>query len=71
MLPAPSYKPDADSDGKFSFSEIYNYLCHDKYPEGTSKAEKNSLRRRVKYFRIRDENLNCVGGGEFELMYFQ
>ena len=41
---APS---DADSVGKFSFSKIYNYLRHGKYPEETSKVEKNSLRRRV------------------------
>ncbi len=49
--PAPPTKEDAD--GKFTFGEIYNYLRYQKYPEGATKLEKNSLRRRVKFFRLR------------------
>ena len=49
--------------GQFS---IYNYLRYQKYPEGASKLEKNSLRRRSKYFMLQSEDLYYIGGGELK-----
>ncbi len=62
--PQPPIKPRQDADGKFSFSQIFTYLRWKKCPEGASKADKNSLRTRAKYFRLRDEDLYYVGGGK-------
>ena len=57
-----SAKP-TDTEGRFSFSTIYEYLRSHKYPRGASKLEKISLRRRAKYFRVHDEDLYYLGGG--------
>ena len=51
-------------DGKFSFTDVFNYLQYKSYPGGMSKADKNSLRRRAAYFTVREENLYYVGGGK-------
>ena len=40
-------------DGKFSFTKVFNYLQYNRYPDGVSKADKNSLRKRAAYFTIK------------------
>ena len=55
------------NEGRFSFSDVYNYLRYQQYPEGASKLEKNSLRRRSKYFRLQNEDLYYIGGGKLNL----
>jgi len=54
---------EKNTDGRFSFDAVYNYLRYQQYPEGASKLEKNSLRRRSKYFKLEDEDLYYIGGG--------
>ena len=44
----PTTKQPEASDGKFSFSEIYDYIQQRRYSQGFSKVEKNALRRRSK-----------------------
>ena len=42
----------------FSFAEIFTSdLSRGEYPEGLSKTEKSSLRKRAKYFAIQDTQL--------------
>ena len=52
------------NDGKFTFGQIYNYLRNGAYPEGLSKSEKSVMRRRAKFFRVNEEDLYYIGGGE-------
>ena len=60
--------PVSSTDGKFLFSDIYNYLRHSRYPEGLSKADKNALRKRSKFFRVNDKDLYYIGGGKMCLL---
>ena len=53
--------------GRFPFTAVYNYLRYQQYPEGASKLEKNSLRRRSKYFMLQNEDLYYIGGGELKV----
>ena len=63
-------KPDlgeentAKTDGKFTFSTIHRYIAHSTYPEGLSKADKNALRRRAKFFRVIENDIYYVGRGK-------
>ena len=54
------------ADGRFSFTAIYNYLRYQKYREGASNLEKNSLQRRSKYFMLQNEDQYYIGGGELK-----
>ena len=56
--------PKEQDTGRFSFSAIYNYLLSQQYPEGASKLEKNALRRRAKYFQVRNDHMYYVGGAK-------
>ena len=60
----PQSPPKEQDTGRFSFSAIYNYLLSQQYPEGASKLEKNALRRRAKYFRVRNYHMYYVGGAK-------
>ena len=60
----PQSPPKEQDTGRFSFSAIYNYLLSQQYPEGASKLEKNALRRRAKYFRVRNDHMYYVGGAK-------
>ena len=51
-------------EGKFSVSEIYDYLAKRSYPEGLSKSEKSVMRRRAKFFRLHEKDLYYIGGGK-------
>ena len=57
--PAPA--PPGTDDGKFSFGEVFDYIQHGRYPEGVSKSDKNTLRRRAKFFRVNDKDLYYIG----------
>ena len=47
----------ADAFGRFKSSEIFAYLRDGQYPEDFSKAEKGSLRKRAKFFFVKDAEL--------------
>ena len=46
-----------ESFGKFSYETIFNYLRDGYYPEGFSKSEKGSLRKRAKFFFVKEGDL--------------
>ena len=50
------------TEGRFSYSEIHEYVATKSYPEGFTKEDKLALRKRSKYFAVREENLYYVGG---------
>ena len=58
-------EPGESQEGRFSFSEIQNYLSAQKYPLGFSKADKLALRKRVKFFKVDNGHLYYTGKGEF------
>ncbi len=39
--------------GRISYNTIYSYIKCGTYPEGFSKSDKGSLRKRAKYFFIK------------------
>ena len=49
-------------EGRFSYSEIYEYVAMRSYPEGFTKEDKLAIRKRSKYFAVKKENLYYVGG---------
>ena len=51
-------------DGRFSFTEIYHYIKEGKYPNSFSKPDKQALRKRAKFFIIKDTQLYYIGGGK-------
>ena len=56
----PTTKQPEASDGKFSFSEIYDYIHQRRYPQGFSKVEKNALRRRSKFLLLTRSSITLV-----------
>ena len=48
---------EEESFGKFSYRTIFNYLRDGCYPEGFLKSEKGSLRKRSKFFVIKEADL--------------
>ena len=51
-----------DSEGRFTFSQIYDYLRNGEYTVGCEKADKRSLRRRAEFFFVRGDKLYYNGG---------
>ena len=47
---------------RFSYEEISAYLTEGGYPESFVKADKQVLRKRAKYFLVKDAHLYYVGG---------
>ncbi len=43
-----------ESFGKFSYKDIFHYLRYGTYPGDLSKAEKGSLRKRAKFFLLKE-----------------
>ena len=60
MFPVPS-EMEEESFGKFSYQAIFNYLKDGTYPGEFTKAEKGSLRKRAKYFFIKEADLFYKG----------
>ena len=54
--------PSDCSSGRFSYQEIFTYLREGKYPEDFEKKDKQALRKRVKFFAVKDAHLYYVGG---------
>ena len=50
-----------EQEGRFSYSEIHDYLASQKYPIGFSKADKLALRKRSKFFQVKDGHLYYTG----------
>ena len=50
-----------EQEGRFSYSEIHDYLASQKYPLGFSKADKLALRKRSKFFQVKDGHLYYTG----------
>ena len=53
---------DPEDQGRFRFAYIFDYISKGPYPEGLSKADKLSLRKRAMYFVVQDAQLYYVGG---------
>ena len=47
----------ANTFGRFSPSIIYDYIKDGVYPDSFSKADKGSLRKRAKFFTVKDTEL--------------
>lgn len=45
------------SDGRFSFSEIFDYVNSGKYPDNYDKNDKRALRKRASNFSTKDGSL--------------
>ena len=39
---------------------MYNYLSEGRYPDGFSKSDKQALRKRVKFFSVKDAHLYYI-----------
>ena len=50
------------SDGRFSFSQIFDYLRSGSYPDGFEKNDKRALRKRASFFVVKDTKLYYTGG---------
>ena len=50
------------SDGKFSFSQIFDYLKTGSYPDNFDKSDKRGLRKRAAFFVIKDTKLYYTAG---------
>lgn len=53
-----------EQEGRFTYSEINDYLLSQKYPVGFTKADKLALRKRAKFFKINDGQLYYTGRGK-------
>ena len=53
---------EEESFGRFSYTAIFKYVKDGSYPEGFSKSEKGSLRKRAKYFYIKKAELFYKSG---------
>ena len=56
-----AHEQERHHEGRFSYSEIYDYLASHKYPLGFSKADKLALRKRSKFFQVKDGHLYYTG----------
>ena len=56
-----AHEQERHHEGRFSYSEIHDYLASHKYPLGFSKADKLALRKRSKFFQVKDGHLYYTG----------
>ena len=62
MDPEAQNKETSSSQmGRFKLNEIFAYVRDRVYPEGLTKIEKCSLRRRSKFFSVKDAELYYRG----------
>ena len=54
-------EPEEINSGRFSFTDIYQYLRNGSYPDSFSKADKSSLRRRCTFFCYKGADLFYTG----------
>ena len=50
------------SDGRFAFSQIFEYLKSGSYPESFDKNDKRGLRKRAAFFVVKDTKLYYTHG---------
>ena len=50
------------AEGKFSYHQIYEYIHGSVYPYGYGKEDKRSLRKRSRYFQVKEGSLFYTGG---------
>ena len=53
---------EAESEGRFTYRQIYEYVKDGKYPEGFEKCNKLALRKRSKFFLVQEMHLYYIGG---------
>ena len=67
-----SPKEEEQQNGRFSFAEIYAYVRDGRYPSNFTKVDKQALRKRAKFFIVKDTQLYYVGGGMYyNVMYIR
>ena len=54
--------------GRFSYAEIHDYLDTQSYPSGYTKADKLALRKRSKFFKVKDGHLYYTGKGKCTIL---
>ena len=54
---------------KFKYSEIYDYLVHQQYPDGVDREFKHALRKRAKFFTHEEGRLFYAGGVKCRAKY--
>ena len=52
---------DSQTDGRFEYNHLYQYLQDGTYPEGFTKADKSGLRKRAKFFTSQGSELYYTG----------
>ena len=55
------HKLEPIQEGKFNYSDIYQYISQKTYPSSFTKEEKRALRRRAKYFDHDEGQLTYIG----------
>ena len=45
---------EAESEGKFSYQQIYDYIKHGKYPETLEKDDKLAPQKQSKFFQAQE-----------------
>ena len=53
---------EAAEEGRFSFSQIYEYLNSGTYPDHFEKDEKRALRKRAAFFSVKETKLYYKSG---------
>ena len=53
---------EAESEGRFTYRQIYEYIKNGKYPEGFEKCSKLAIRTRSKFFQVQEMHLHYIGG---------
>ena len=53
---------EAESEGKFTYRQIYEYIRDGKYPEVFEDCEKLSRRKRSQFFKVQEMHLYYTGG---------
>ena len=53
---------EAESEGKFTFHQIYEYIEDGKYPEVLEKCGKLAHQKRSQFFKVQEIHLYYTGG---------
>ena len=48
---------EAESEGRFTYRQIYEYIKGGKYPEGLKKCNKLALPKRSKFVQVQEMHL--------------
>ncbi len=53
---------EGEREGRFLYHQIAAYIQNGTYPDGFNKADKLALRKRTKFFTLRDSCMYYIGG---------